>query len=177
MKRPVYQYQPINESPDQAIGILLPFNNSSAARPADLHYASGSISGKQIFGQSYTTEQQVISNLKNLLLTRKGERVMQPLFGTDIYEVLFENNTLDLRSSLKKTLTKDIEYWLPYILINDINIISSNDMHTITIVIQFTITSIGANLVINILASENEFQVTDATPDLELRPISTDGLL
>ena len=50
-------------------------------------------------------------------------------------------------------------------------------MHAITIVIQFTITSIGANLVINILASENEFQVTDATPDLELRPISTDGLL
>ena len=177
MKRPVYQYQPVNESPDEAIGILLPFNNSSISRPANLHYASGSQSGKQLFAQSYTTEEQVISNLKNLLLTRKGERVMQPLFGTDIYKVLFENNTLDLRLSLKKTLTKDIEYWLPYISINDINIISSADMHAITIMIQFTITSIGANLVINILASENELQVTDATPDLELRAISTDGIL
>ena len=50
-------------------------------------------------------------------------------------------------------------------------------MHTITILIAFTITSIGANLVINVLASENSLIVTDATPDLELRPISTDGLL
>ena len=102
MARPVYRYQPVNETPDKAIGILLPFNNSSNARPDTLNYASGSISGKQLFGQSYSTEEQVISNLKNLLLTRKGERVMQPLFGTDIFDKLFENNTLDLRSSLKK---------------------------------------------------------------------------
>ena len=177
MARPVYRYQPVNETPDKAIGILLPFNNSSNARPDTLNYASGSISGKQLFGQSYSTEEQVISNLKNLLLTRKGERVMQPLFGTDIFDKLFENNTLDLRSSLKKALTDDIEYWLPYILVNDVIITSSEDMHTITILIAFTITSIGANLVINVLADENSLVVTDATPDLEFRPISTDGLL
>ncbi len=156
MSRPVYRYQPINETPDKAIGILLPFNNSANARSADpnLNYASGSSSGKQLFGQSFSTEEQVISNLKNLLLTRKGERVMEPLFGTDIFDKLFENNTLDLRTSLQKTLTEDIEYWLPYIIINGIDITSSEDMHTITILIHFTITSIGANLVINVLASK-----------------------
>ena len=67
--RPVYQYQPYNERPDVAIGLLLPFNKASKARSATGHYASGSNSGGSVFGQSYSTEEQAISNLSNLLLT------------------------------------------------------------------------------------------------------------
>ena len=33
MARPIYKYQPINETPDVAIGIPLPFNMASKARP------------------------------------------------------------------------------------------------------------------------------------------------
>jgi len=174
MARPVYKYQPVNDSPDIAIGISLPFNNSAKAKPATLNYASGSLDGKAVFSQTYTTQDQVVSNLKNLLLTRKGERVMQPNFGTDIYKILFENNTDDVRSILKKSITKDIKYWLPYISINELNIISSSDNHSLIIALRFQITSINVNLVINITASENEFQISDAEPDTqtELQQIS-----
>jgi hypothetical protein len=174
MSRPVYKYQPVNETPDIAIGISLPFNMGSNARKDSSHYASGSISGNSVFGSTYTTQEQVISNLKNLLLTRKGERLMQPNFGTNIYDTLFENNTEDVRSLLKKTITKDINVWLPYITVNDIKISTSNDMHQLTIAIHFQITNIGANLVINIIASENNLQVSNIESDatLELRQIS-----
>ena len=174
MARPVYKYQPINETPDIAIGIPLPFNMSSNALPDTMHYASGSTSGNSVFGSTYTTEEQSISNLKNLLLTRKGERLMQPNFGTNIYDTLFENNTQDIKSSISKSLTKDINFWLPYITVNDIRLESSVDMHQLTISLHFQITNIGTNLVINIIASENALQVSDAELDtsLELRQIS-----
>jgi len=159
--RPLYQYQPYNETPDVAIGLLLPFNKSSKARTPSAHYASGSTSGGNVFGQSYTTEEQAVSNLKNLLLTTKGERYMQPNFGTNITDMLFENNTIDAREILTDTLTEDIEYWLPYITVNDVELISSPDMHSLTIRLHFRITTVGANLVINILATENEFTVSE----------------
>ncbi len=172
MSRPVYKYQPRNESPDVAIGIMLPFNNSSKSKPVTQNYASGSNSGGMVFAQSYTTQEQVVSNLKNLLLTRKGERYMQPNFGTNIYDTLFQNNVDDLRLTLKDSLTEDIEYWLPYINVNDVVISTSNDMHALSIMLNFTITNIGSEMVINILASENNFSVSDATPSLELQQIN-----
>ena len=79
MARPVYQYQPINETPDIAIGVPLPFNKSSRAhtdffRSATFgdaaSYASGSAGGTGVFTQTYSTEEQSLSNLKNLLMTQ-----------------------------------------------------------------------------------------------------------
>ncbi len=173
MARPIYKYQPINETPDIAIGIPLPFNMASKVRKDSANYASGSLAGNSVFGATYTTQDQVISNLKNLLLTQKGERLMQPNFGTNIYQMLFENNTQDIRSSIKKTLTKDINFWIPYITVNDVKLLSNNDMHQLTISLHFQITNIGSNLVINIIASENGIELGMPSLDMtsELRQI------
>ena len=174
-KRPVYQYQPINETPDMAIGIPLPFNKSSRAHTDYFRsaafgdngsYASGSAGGLGVFGQTYTTEEQALSNLKNLLMTFKGERYMQPNFGTNIRTVLFDNNTTDLRTALEDTLEEDIKYWLPYIQVNSVDITSSPDMHSINMRLHFQVTTVGSEMVINILLNENELVVSDAQPDL-----------
>ncbi len=174
MRRPIYKYQPINNTPDVAIGISLPFNMGSKGRSETANYASSSISGNSVFGSTYTTLDQSISNLKNLLLTQKGERIMQPNFGTNIYKTLFENNTRDIESSIKKTLTKDINFWLPYITVTDIKLMSSADRHELIIAVHFQITNIGSNLVINIIASENGIQIDNpsSATTLELRQIS-----
>ena len=66
-------YNPLDFEKDVAIGITLPFGKN-----------------KGLFSLSYTTEEQSISNLKNLLLTRKGERLFQPEFGSDVYSLMFE---------------------------------------------------------------------------------------
>ena len=43
------------------------------------------------FFQSKTIQEQSKSNLRNLLLTTPGERVMQPLFGSGLKGLLFQN--------------------------------------------------------------------------------------
>ena len=173
MARPVYQYRPFKDD-DQKIGILLPFNKGAAGRPNALNYASSSAGGNGVFVSSTTTEEQAISNLKNLILTEKGERYMQPNFGTHIREVLFENNTNDLRDRLQDTIEEDIEYWLPYVKLKNVELESSNDNHTLSIRLFFRIETVGANVVINILADENAFQVSEIAGD-ELVQIGTFG--
>jgi len=93
-------------TPDVAIGVKLP------------------IVGKRgnLFDLSYSTEEQVLSNLKNLLLTNRGERVMQPLFGTNIKKSLFNQNTDQLKEEISIEISEAIGFWLPYVDIIDLNI-------------------------------------------------------
>jgi len=127
-KRKEYRYNPLDLNDNVAIGVTLPF---------------GKIGG--LFKLSYTTEEQSISNLKNLLLTRKGERVFQPEFGSDIYSLLFEQISDDLSDRLIESLTDDINLWLPYIIINDIIVDVDTDRNYVRIQLKFSVTEQGAN--------------------------------
>ena len=127
-QRKEYSYQTLDLQPDVAIGVMLPFGKP-----------------KGLFQLSYTTEQQAISNLKSLLLTRKGERLFQPNFGSDVYSLMFENINSDLSSQLDESLRVDIEYWLPYIIIDDINIEVIEDRNYVRIELSFRVTEQGAN--------------------------------
>lgn len=174
MARPIYQYKPI-ESNDTAIGILLPLNKGAKGKAATANYTDAASSGKGVFESSYTTQEAVISNLKNLILTAKGERYMQPNFGTNIKKVLFENNTNDIRSILKSTIVEDVEYWLPYVKLKDVEVSPSDDMHSLFIKLLFRIESVGANVVINILANENSFTITEVSEGTDLQQVGTFG--
>jgi len=84
------------------IGVLIPFNAESG-----------------IFRQSFTNTQQVLSNLKNLLLTSKGERYMLPTFGTDIRTILFDNISSEdeFTGRLNSEIESAIAEWMPFLTI------------------------------------------------------------
>jgi len=127
-QRKEYFYNPIDFEPDVAVGIKLPFGKPNG-----------------LFSQSYTTEEQAVSNLKNLLLTRKGERVFQPEFGSNVYSLLFENIDINIESKMADTLTGDINFWLPYIVIDNIDVDSNEDRNSVRIELRFRVTEQGAN--------------------------------
>jgi phage baseplate assembly protein W len=94
------------------------------------------------FNQAFSSFEQAKANLKNLLLTRKGERIMQPNFGTGLHELLFEPMTDEFETKLQDTITKNVNYWLPYINIQEIDIEMTDamkDSHTANMTIQFTV--------------------------------------
>ena len=57
------------------------------------------------FRQTKTVQEQVKSNIKNLLLTSKGERVFQPDFGCDLKIVQSESNPNEITISLEYSTT------------------------------------------------------------------------
>ena len=82
-----------------------------------------------IFSVNFTTLNQAKSNLTNLILTRKGERVSQPEFGCDIWKVLFEPNVSgDIDNKVESSIIEAVEKWMPYIEVNQIIIDSDNEM-------------------------------------------------
>ena len=110
---------------DHAIGITLPIQIGNTA-----------------FNQSFTTYEQAKSNIKNLLLTKKGERVMQPNFGSGLQELLFDFNDDLLSAKIEETITTALETWLPYIVVQQINVQQSNenkDKNTVGISISFNV--------------------------------------
>jgi|13_taG_2_1085334.scaffolds.fasta_scaffold00233_7 phage baseplate assembly protein W len=131
-----FSINPLDLKRNKAVGVLLP------------------LGGSPLFKLSYTTEEQAISNLKNLILTRKGERHLQPTFGSDVYSLLFEQMTEDLADDLESSLRDDIKFWLPYIIIDSIRVITNEDNNRVNINLVVKVTDRGANTKITILVSE-----------------------
>jgi len=124
-----------------SLGIKLPMNSNKKYNRAE------------IFNLSYTTEEQAISNYINLLLTRKGERYMQPNFGVGLYFYLFESSTNVFIEDLESEIREQAAQWLPYIyndsiIIRDFEETPGDSKHAINIIIKFRVTESGANRVI-----------------------------
>jgi phage baseplate assembly protein W len=98
--------------------------------------------GENTFEQSFLTKEQVKSNIKNLLLTKRGERIIQPEFGSGLQALLFEPNVDDLEGRIEDTINESLEQWLPYVTAEEIDIESTNDLrdnNKINVSIKFRI--------------------------------------
>jgi len=108
-----------------------------------------------IFSTNFTTLKQAKNNLINLILTRKGERLMQPDFGCDVWRVLFEPMD-NIENSIENSITDAVSIWLPYLNINEIIFdYDENDIDTnkISLDIKFSLksnTSLSESVQINV---------------------------
>lgn len=110
---------------DYAIGLTLPLRFSN-----------------NTFEQSYQTISQIKSNIKNLLLTSRGERVMQPEFGSGLSSLLFEQSDSNLEGHIEDTIISSIDMWMPYISIESIQVDmsdNSKDRNVVNISLQFKV--------------------------------------
>ena len=110
---------------DIALGIRLPFGP-----------------GQSNFKLNYTTLDQAKTDLTNLLLTHKGERFMQPKFGTNLRRFLFQPNTQVLEGELRNELLESIKFWLPFIKVGSLNIkreITDIDQYKIRIELEVAV--------------------------------------
>lgn len=116
-----------------------------------------------IFSTVYTVPQQARENLKSLLLTRIGERYMQPTYGTRLLEIIFQPNTYELKPEIEDILVEPINFWLPYILIDTIKITTAEDdpslMHQIEISILYSIQNFGTNTITIFANNDNTLSV------------------
>jgi phage baseplate assembly protein W len=116
---------PIDVGQQVAIGVPIPFNNP------------------QVFTQTYTTSEQVKSNLINFILTAKGERPLNPEFGTTIRQYLFENINNNTLRNLEDSLREELTLNFPSVTITNIKFNPQYETNAINIVINYYI--LGGN--------------------------------
>jgi hypothetical protein len=110
---------PLDLQKNIAIGVALPFN------------------GPGVFKSTYTTKDQIKSNLINLLLTDIGERVMNPNFGTNLKRFLFEGITNINNEALIDSLNNSISIYIPEITVTDIILTPTTDSNLINLTINY----------------------------------------
>ena len=110
---------PLDLQGNIAIGVAFPFNSPG------------------VFKSTYTTKDQIKSNLLNLLLTSTGERVMNPTFGTNLQRYIFEGITDENSELLINDLQNSINIFIPEISIIDIVIDPDTDNNLINLTIKY----------------------------------------
>jgi phage baseplate assembly protein W len=110
---------PLDLQKNIVIGVSLPFN------------APG------VFNKTYSTKDQIKSNLINLLLTDKGERIMNPEFGADLRRSLFDNITPSSIDLLQAKIIDAINIFIPEIELVNVNIESDVDYNTLNVTIDY----------------------------------------
>jgi len=68
-----------------------------------------------------TYPEMVLQNLKNLLLTVPGERMMDPLFGIGLKTFLFELHAEAAYSNIHSKTIQQVGVYMPFIEINDMH--------------------------------------------------------
>jgi phage baseplate assembly protein W len=110
---------PLDLQKNIVIGVSLPFN------------------AKGVFNKTYSTKDQIKSNLINLLLTDKGERIMNPEFGADLRKSLFDNITASNTELLRIKIIEAIDIFVPEVELINVNIEPNIDYNTLDVTIDY----------------------------------------
>ena len=104
-----------------AIGVAIPFNSTD------------------VFKLNYTTVDQMKSNIINFILTNKGERILNPNFGSNLREFLFEGINESTLKALEIKLTNDIQNNFPNVTINSLTLNPLQDDNTIQLSLSLSV--------------------------------------
>ena len=129
------QINPIDQQTDVAVGVSLPFNDP------------------EVFTSTYTTKEQLKSNMLNVLLTEPGERVYKPNFGVGLRNYLFENFT-DIES-LESRIQNQVDRYVPQAELLKADVIKTLDSHELNVRIFYRTRIDGENNVIQVNFSQD----------------------
>ena len=108
------------------ININYPFKNSSKGFFLDLTSDDNSA---------------IKADLLHLILTRKGQRLYNPDFGTDLLRFIFEPNDSLTLGKIKEEITTVVKKYLPNLQINDVSVTQSEESEYAAVVrLDYTIT-------------------------------------
>jgi phage baseplate assembly protein W len=114
---------PLDLQGNIAIGVSLPFNGPYGP-----------------FNSTYSTQTQIKSNLLNLLLTNKGERVFNPEFGCDLGRALFEGINENIVETITDLINTNVAIFVPEVQINNVVVdLNTPDNNTVSVTVNYRI--------------------------------------
>jgi len=134
MSSKITQIDPLDLRTSIGVGVNLPFT------------------GKAVFNSTYTTAEATKANLINYFLTNKGERYLNPSFGSDIRLLLFDNLSQEKVENLKQIISREIQVFFPRINTTQFEITGTSDNSSIRVYLRYSIvnTNVDDEVLINI---------------------------
>jgi phage baseplate assembly protein W len=123
---------PIDTKAGRAIGVSIPF------------------SAPWVFTSTFQTKDAIRTNLINFFLTNRNERVFQPTFGGNLRRFIFESISRGTTESIKQNIQEGVTRYFPQVLIRDIEILSSEDLNTLNVILSYEIVNFGINDELNL---------------------------
>lgn len=118
---------PIDTRPGTGVGVAIPFN------------APG------VFKTTYTTQDSIKYNLINFFLTNQPERYLNPLFGGNLRQFVFEQISTNNLDSLNQNIQLQINTFFPNVIVDDLSIIPKSDSNQIDVILKYSIQNTGIN--------------------------------
>jgi len=85
-------------------------------------------------------EDAVKFSVKNIILTKKGERLSDPNFGTNLYKLLFENISGDTLIDIETEIEYALESYEPRVNLLGVDVQQSNiDENTVIVKVYYEI--------------------------------------
>lgn len=131
---------PIDQQPRNAVGIAYPFSNGiDQQKLQTLGFNSSSISGDVPFKLNYTTSDQLKANLITYFSTRKGERFLNPNYGSNISNLLFEQITSETGGNIEQLVKDELALNFPQINLKSVEILQSIDKQQIVVSLNYSV--------------------------------------
>jgi hypothetical protein len=97
-----------------------------------------------------TLPQLIRQNLKMLLLTSPGERIMAPRFGIGVRRFLFLNYGEGMEAALESRIREQVAIYLPTVKIVSLSFTASPDVNSMSLKIMYNIAGLGMSDSLNI---------------------------
>lgn len=82
------------------------------------------------YASNKSIKEVVKQNIKNIVLTSPGERIMIPEFGVGIRNFLFEQNSAQTVSLIRRRIENQIAVYMPFIELQEIQpIFNQNELY------------------------------------------------
>lgn len=101
-----------------------------------IRFTGFSTKNKSAINHILTGKDLIIEDLMNHIMTRKGERVMMPNFGSIVHEMIFEPLTPEVKSIIEEDIRSIIEQE-PRVTLDFIKV--SDTDHTLTVSVTVSI--------------------------------------
>lgn len=129
----VKRINPLDLQPRKAVGIDIP------------------LSGNAVFNSTYETKDALKANLLNYFLTNKGERFLNPNFGSNLRNLLFENINNTKLLEIEELVKEDLKVFFPRIKPTQLQLSSDQDTNTVVFFLKYALidSNINDEVIIN----------------------------
>lgn len=117
----VKHIDPLDLTPSISVGVSIPFSAGA------------------VFNRTYETKDAIKANLINFFLTNKGERYLNPDFGSNLRSLLFENITNDSLEGVKEVIADAVKDYFPRVSPTQIEVSGDPDTHTVRFYMKYRI--------------------------------------